>query len=637
MTHLVVGTAGHIDHGKSTLVHALTGTDPDRLREEKARGITIDLGFAHARIGDLSVAFVDVPGHERFVKNMLAGAGGIDAVLLVVAADEGVKPQTREHLDICRLLDVRRGLVALTKADLADADMLELVQLEVRDLLAGTPLHDAALVPVCSRTGQGLDALRHELAACARQLPGRDAAAAARLAIDRVFSLRGFGTVVTGTLAGGKVAVDDELEVRPRPGRVKVRGLQVHGGRRAVAVAGERVALNVAGAGVTALSRGQTLAAPGTLPVTSVVDVAIAVLPGARPIRHGARVRFHQGTAEVLARVATVGPPADGPPVLAPDSAGLARLRLESPAALTRGDRFVLRSYSPSTTVGGGRVLDPAPPRGGVRAEATRARLGRLLAAFDAGDEQDALLAFVEQAGAGGVTLDALAARAGAFTTSGRAALDRLAAGPDVWRVGDRLLAAAWRTTLEARVRAALSAHHDREPHSEGLAREQVREGVLGGAHPEVATAVVDRLVAEGAVRGRDRLSLSGRGVRLTPEETAGLAAVEALYRDGGLTPPDADALPAATGLPASMVASLTPLLVRQQVLVKVATFLFHRDALHRLRAEIAALKGVPGARVDVAAFKQRYGLTRKHAIPLLEYLDRERITRRVGESRVVL
>jgi selenocysteine-specific elongation factor len=639
VSHLVVGTAGHIDHGKSTLVHALTGMDPDRLKEEKARGITIDLGFAYWRHGGLNVAFVDVPGHERFIKNMLAGVGGIDAVLLVVAADEGVMPQTREHLDICRLLAVPRGIIAITKADLVDPEMLELVQLDVAELLAGTALSASPVIPVSATTGLGLDALKAALAALAVEIPLRDPEGAARLPVDRVFSMRGFGTIATGTLTAGRLAPEETLEVMPDGRSVKVRGIQVHGARREVAVAGERVAVNLAGVEVAEIERGQTLVAPATLSATSVIDVAIAVLPSAPPLRHGARVRFHQGTAEILARVATVGPSVDGvAPAIAAARSAVARLRLEAPAAVTRGDRFVLRSYSPSVTVAGGRVLDPAPPRSGVRALATLKRLQQLAAPLDSGTgEQEALRVFVEDAGADGVTIKGLAARAGAQSTAGRLALDDLQARSDVWRVGDRLLSARWRTVLADAVTSALGAHHDAQPLSEGLPREEVRERVLVAAHPEVASAVFDLLTANGRIRGRERLALEGRGVTLTVDETAALAALATAYAEAGLTPPDAEVVAARIGLSPALAARVTQLLIRQQVLVRVDHVVFHRDALARLKAEVSALKEAGPGRVDVAGFKDRYGLSRKYAIPLLEYLDRERVTRRVGDSRVVL
>src|SRR5471030_2880362 len=311
MKSIVVGTAGHIDHGKSALVSALTGTDPDRLKEEQARGITIDLGFAHQTIHDINFAFVDVPGHERFVKNMLAGVGGIDLVVLIVAADESVMPQTREHFDICRLLCVPAGLIALTKADLVDADTLELARMEVRELVAGSFLDGAPMVPVSAKTGEGLDALRAALADVSRRTHVRAVEDVMRLPIDRVFSMKGFGTVVTGTLVSGRVAVDAELAVAPGGRRVKVLGIQVHGEKQREARAGQRTAINLAGVEVEEVARGQALVTPGAFEETRLADAIVDVLPGAKPLKHGARVRFHQGTAEILGRVALIGPLSD--------------------------------------------------------------------------------------------------------------------------------------------------------------------------------------------------------------------------------------------------------------------------------------------------------------------------------------
>src|SRR6266496_1077839 len=305
---IVVGTAGHIDHGKSALVLALTGTDPDRLKEEKARGITIDLGFAHLVVGDVNLAFVDVPGHERFVKNMLAGVGGIDLVVLVVAADESVMPQTREHFDICRLLHVPAGLVALTKSDLVDADTLEVARLEIRDLVAGSFLEGAPIVPVSARTGQGLDDFRAALLEASLRAGDRAVQSVSRLPIDRVFSMKGFGTVVTGTLVAGRIRTDDEFVAAPGSRRVKVRGVQVHGQRRDEAIAGQRAAVNLSGVEVSDLQRGQTLVSPDAFEETRLADAVVDVIAGAKPLRHGARVRFHQGTAEILGRVALIGP-----------------------------------------------------------------------------------------------------------------------------------------------------------------------------------------------------------------------------------------------------------------------------------------------------------------------------------------
>jgi selenocysteine-specific elongation factor len=356
MRHVVVGTAGHIDHGKSALVLALTGTDPDRLREEKERGITIDLGFAHTTEQEIVLSFVDVPGHERFVRNMLAGVGGIDLVMLHVAADESVMPQTREHFEICRLLQVPAGLVVITKADLADEGMLDVVRTEVRELVAGSFLESAPVAVVSARTGEGLPALRRTLAALASSVRRRWAEGPPRLPIDRVFSLKGFGTVVTGTLLSGRLACDDELVLQPMARTVKIRGLHVHGKVKQAAIAGQRVALNLTGVELIEVMRGETLTGPDTITVTRRADVRLELLRSARPLRHGARVRFHQGTRELLGRV--VLPDAAQ---LEPGASAYARIHLEAPAVLVRGDRFIVRSYSPLVTIAGGTVLDPSP------------------------------------------------------------------------------------------------------------------------------------------------------------------------------------------------------------------------------------------------------------------------------------
>ncbi len=642
MKSVVVGTAGHIDHGKSALVLALTGTDPDRLKEEKARGITIDLGFAHAVIGDLTVAFVDVPGHERFVKNMLAGIGGIDLVVLVVAADESVMPQTREHFDICRLLRVKSGVIALTKADLVDADTLALVRLEVRELVAGSFLDHAPIVPVSSRAGEGLDAFRAALAGAAAKVAGRSADGAARLPIDRVFSMKGFGTVVTGTLASGRVQVDDELVIAPGDRRVKVRGVQVHGARQQAATAGQRVAVNLGGVEVEEVGRGQSLVGPGTLEETRLADAVLELLPAARPLKHGARVRFHQGTAEILGRVAPVGPPGEGAHALAPGSRAFVRLRLERPAVLARGDRFILRAYSPAITIAGGQILDPRPPRTAVRTQAALERCRRLdgdAVADRVEADLAAVAAMVEGAGAAGLPLAALVSRAGIAPPLAAPRLEALAARGLAVRVGDALVAPRLLDRVSAAIVDLLRAHHAAQPLSEGLPREEARERVLAHGHPAVFERVLDDLAKEGTIAGRDRIALASHRVALSPEEDRARTLFERAFRDAGLKPSDPVAVASEAGVTPAVADRVLKLLQRQKVLVRVDSLLFHEEALARLKAEVASLKKAGGAaaRVDVAAFKERFGVSRKFAIPLLEYLDRERVTRRVGDARVIL
>jgi selenocysteine-specific elongation factor len=635
MRSIVVGTAGHIDHGKSALVLALTGTDPDRLKEEKARGITIDLGFAHATIGGVHFAFVDVPGHERFVKNMLAGVGGIDLVVLVVAADESVMPQTREHFDICRLLHVPVGIVALTKADLADAETLEIARLETRELVAGSFLEGAPMVPVSARDGTGLDAFREALVAASTGIVARSVHAATRLPIDRVFSMKGFGTVVTGTLVSGRIAAERDLVILPGGRPVKVRSVQVHGQKAAEAVAGQRTAINLGGIEVHEIERGQCLVTPGAFVETRVADAVLEVLPGAKPIRHGARVRFHQGTAEILGRVALVtGTAAAG------GARTFVRLRFETPAVLGRGDRYILRAYSPPMTIAGGVILDPAPPaRTRIRTPAAAERFAALdiAASRERTDiERPAAVAMIRESGAEGFRSAALAWRLGVAPERVDATVAALVAAGDAVASGDVLVAPEVLTRLKEAIVAALAEHHRTQPLSDGASREELRTQLFERGHAAVFDRAVAELADAGRVAGRDRLALAAHRVALSPDEDRVHAAIAKRYLEGGLKPPDAAAV-AASGPPA-VVDRMLKLLLRQRVLVRLDDLLFHESALKALKAEVAGIKsGAGSTRIDVAMFKERFGVSRKFAIPLLEYLDRERVTRRVGDARVIL
>jgi len=646
MNPVVFGTAGHIDHGKSALVLALSGIDPDRLKEEKARGITIDLGFAHFEAGGFNIALVDVPGHERFVKNMLAGASGIDYVLLVVAADESVMPQTREHFDICRLLGVAGGVVALTKADLVDEETLELARLEVRELVAGTFLDRAPIVAVSAKTGAGLETLTEAMVRLAAEAPRRaDAAAgrAARLPVDRVFSVRGFGTVVTGTLVSGAIGENDELVQLPAGRAVKVRGVQVHGRPREAAVAGERAAVNLGNVEVADLTRGDVLATPGTLEPTRRFDAVLDLLPSARPLKHGARVRVHQGTAEVLGRVTLASLRRGGEPgglaALPPGEQAYARIRLETPAVVSRGDRYVVRAYSPPVTIGGGVVLDPQPPPSATRTAAGRRRFERLDAGTEPAGTDQAIAAMIDERGAAGLSAAALVARAGVAPGARDATVERLVASGLALRAGELLVAPRVAANLRDRLLAELAAHHRAEPLSEGVPREELRARVSARADAGVFATLVADLVADGRVVARDRVALAGHSVSMSPEEARAREVIEAAIKAGGLKPPDAADLAGLAGVGQAVVDRVVSLLVRQRILARLDTLLYHAEALAALKADIAALKrGSAGPpRLDVASFKERYGVTRKYAIPLLEFLDRERVTRRVGESRIVL
>lgn len=637
MSTLIVGTAGHIDHGKSSLVLALTGTDPDRLKEEKARGITIDLGFAHWPDGDLDVAFVDVPGHERFVRNMLAGVGGIDGVLLVVAADESVMPQTREHFQICRLLGIERGIVALTKRDLVDDEMLELVRLEVTGLLEGSPLEGAPVVPVSSRTGEGLDALREALRSMAAHAPRRAADGAARLPVDRAFTMRGFGTVVTGTLVSGRVRQDDELALMPGGRTVKVRGIQVHGAARSAVDAGRRAALNVGGVDVADVARGQVLIEPGAFAPSRILDAEIELLGDARPLKHGTRVRLHQGTAEVLGRVG-LAPLPEGE-ALAPGARGFVRVRLEQPIVVTRGDRFILRAYSPVRTIGGGVVLDPQAPRSGLRLPGARARFESLKADPAAGPacEDRALAGFVAERGPAGFDRPSLAMRGGIPPSRVDAAAARLVAAGLADDIGGALFAPELRRELGAALERLVREFHRVQPLAEGLPREEARERLFAHAAPALFDRVLADLAERKAITGRDRLTVAGHAVSLSSDEARARDLIDRTLAEAGLTPPGPAAIAAAAGLAPDVTTRVLALLVRQKAVVRLDTLYFHQGALERLKNEVRTMKTEGATTVDVAAFKQRYGISRKYAIPLLEYLDRERVTRRVADARVIL
>ncbi len=634
---IIVGTAGHIDHGKSSLVRALTGTDPDRLKEEKARGITIELGFAHAQVADDVVAsFVDVPGHERFVRAMLAGVGGIDAVVLVVAATESVMPQTREHFDICRLLRVPRGVIALTKCDAADDTAIEFSALEVRELVAGSFLESAPIVQVSARTGAGLDTLRDALADLARHMPPRFRAGPVRLPVDRAFSLRGFGTVLTGTLTSGTVAVEDDLELLPSGVRVKVRGLHVHGRPCETAGAGERVAVNVAGVDVADVPRGAVAAAPGALQATRRADATVTTLPGAS-IKHGARVRVHQGTAEVLARVSVAGESG----IVDAGATADVRLRFETPAILSRGDRIVIRTYSPLITVAGGVVLDPQPPRAGVRTPRGRARMAALAHREPAAEDWPiAAREMVAAAGLQGLTVKALAPRIGAATAELVPVLHALDAAGAVVFAGDWVVDAAAAQAPVPALLAGLADFHRASPLATGLPLEEARGRWFPDVPALVFERVIGRLVTSGTVSARDTLALRSHRVELTSEEAEIFDWLDRRYLEAGFAPPEPAALAAEERRAPALVERIAQLMVKQRRLVRVDTLLFHPATLERLKREVTARKAAAGAAsatIDVKAFKESYNVSRKYAIPLLEYLDRERLTRRSGDTRVVI
>ena len=638
MSSLIVGTAGHIDHGKSALVRALTGTDPDRLPEEKRRGITIDLGFADLELDDLRIGFVDVPGHERFIKNMLAGAHGIDLLALVIAADEGVMPQTREHFDICRLLGVRNGLVVITKRDLVDEEMLVLVEDEARELTAGSFLEQAPILAVSSRTRAGLDDLKQQLAALGKSVPPRSQEFVTRLPIDRSFSMKGFGAVVTGTLISGKIKEGDELELLPAQVNVRVRGLQVHNKSVTEAHAGQRTAVNLAGVDTAQIERGMVLAPVGRLRPTQVVDVSIDVLPGAsRAVRSRSRVRFHIGAAEVLGRVRVL----DGPSQIVAGSNGLAQLRLEAPVVAVHGDRFILRSYSPAETIAGGVILDPFAIRHRARDLARAREILRLLS----GEERAAkFTGFVRAAGDRGLRLADLAAATGWTNEVLDAVAAQVKSQGDVIEPGGVYLARASFDRFTGGVIAELEQHHKREPLARGMLRETLREKVFARSFPEVFAGVIARLEGDGrVVSEKDIVRLSEHSVGLSEQDVALSKRIEDIYLAAGVEAPSLDEAMTKANVSAAQrvqARKLLQLLLEEKKLVRIQGDMFmHARMVADLKSRLDtyAAQHEPDRLIDVAAFKDLAGVSRKYAIPLLEYFDREQVTRRAGDKRLIL
>jgi len=638
VTHsLIVGTAGHIDHGKSALVRALTGTDPDRLPEEKRRGITIDLGFADLELEDLRIGFVDVPGHERFVKNMLAGAHGVDLLALVIAADEGVMPQTREHFDICRLLGVSNGLVVITKTDLVDEEMLALVEDDARELIAGSFLEHAPLVSVSSRTGAGLAQLKSQLVELGKRVPARSKDFTTRLPIDRAFSMKGFGAVVTGTLISGQIKEADELELLPLKVNVRVRGLQVHNKSVHEAHAGQRTAVNLAGIDTAQIERGMVLAPAGRLRPTQIVDAWLDVLPRAsRAVRSRSRVRFHIGATEVLGRVRVLESSQ-----IEPGSGGLAQLRLEAPVVAVHGDRFILRSYSPAETIAGGVIVDPFATKHRAREMNNALQLLRLLI----GDERAAKFeGFVRSAGVRGLRLADLAAATG-WTNEVLANLAlEVQRDASVIEVSGLYIARDSFDRLSAAVMAELERHHKREPLTRGMLRETLREKVFTHSAPELFNGVLARLEAEQKiVSEKDIVRLSGHSVGLSDQDLELSKRIEQIYLAAGVEAPSLDDAMTKADVLASQRAQarkLLQLLLDDRKLVRIQGEMFmHSQVIQNLKTKLQtyASQHEPDRLIDVPTFKDLAGVSRKYAIPLLEYFDRDQTTRRAGDKRLIL
>jgi selenocysteine-specific elongation factor len=632
MKSVIVGTAGHIDHGKSTLVEALTGTHPDRLAEEKRRGITIDLGFAFLEENGVRFGFVDVPGHERFVSNMLAGAAGIDVLLLAIAADESIKPQTREHFDICRLLGVQRGVVALTKSDMVDSDTLELVRLEVEEFLRGSFLEKAPIVPVSAKTGAGLGDLKKALSEAAARASTKDAVRYFRLPIDRAFAMKGFGSVVTGTLISGSVGPGDEVELFPSGQRLRVRGVQSGGKSVDRATPGQRTAVNLAGIEHTALKRGMVLAAPGKFRKTRRIDVRLELLSSARRLKQGSRLHFHAGTAETIAEVFF-----HGEKELPPGGSALANLKLQDEALVLPSDRFIVRQFSPVVTIGGGAVLDPLARRPMLRDTGRAAFLETL----ERGKHEDILAAMTERALLG-LGHEEIVARTGLTEREIRAALENLRGTGRARIISTEPLVMVSGKLFED-VRKKISEKVDKfqkeNPLLPGIPREDLRTSLGKRVRTEAFRAALEELVAQKKLDAPGELvKRAGSEIALLPEEAKAKEQIEAAFVSASLAVPSVKEVLAKLTVESKRAEKLLQILLREKNLIRVSPeLIFHRLALAQLKEQLATYKRAKGDRISVPAFKELTGITRKYAIPLLEYLDREHVTRRAGEERVIL
>jgi selenocysteine-specific elongation factor len=633
MKHLILGTAGHIDHGKTSLVKALTGIDTDRLKEEKERGITIELGFAHLELpGDIQFGIVDVPGHERFVRAMVAGVGGMDLVMLVIAADEGVMPQTREHLEICQLLGVKNGLVALTKCDMVDDDWLQLVVEEVRDYLAGSFLAEAPIIPVSSKTAAGLEDLKSALADLAAEVHEKSVDGPFRLPVDRVFTVAGFGTVVTGTLLSGEIATGDEVEILPSGRTSRVRSVQTHGQKAERASAGQRVAVNIQGIEHGDMLRGDVVVPRGAFRTTRAVDARIDYLSSApRELKHRATLRLHSATYEVPAQVILLDRD-----VLEPGDSAFVQLRLKSRTLLLPGDRFIVRSYSPQITIGGGVVIDPAPPRRRRRS----AQALELLTALGGGEDADKILLLIRESLLSGLTLDELITRSGLSAKKTDAALAGLLSQGllvQVVREPRIFLSKEAFADLKSLLLAGLENYLRENPLKEGIGKEELKARIPKRSDLRFFGPVLASLEKDGkALADRDLVKKPGHKASSAIDQAGLQTKLESALQKGGAEPPGIKELCDLVRSGEREVLEHLNLLAREGRAVKIRSDIFYApQPLTSLREKLVAFLRDNGE-IMPPQFRELTGLSRKFMIPLLEYFDQEKVTIRVGDKRVL-
>ncbi len=638
MREIILGTAGHVDHGKTSLIRALTGIETDRLKEEKKRGITIELGFAFLDLPcGHRLGIVDVPGHEKFIRNMVAGAAGMDMVAFIIAADEGIMPQTREHFDICRLLGVRDGLIVLTKKDMVEEEWLEMVEEEVREFFRGSFLEDAPLVAVSSVSGEGIDRIREILDEKVRVMDFHEEFGPFRLAVDRVFSMKGFGTVITGTSLSGRIAIGDELMFYPGGLQARIRGIQVHGREVEVVEAGHRTAINLQGIEKDEINRGDLAATPGSMTPSTLLDARLHYLAtNAKELKNRAQVRVHVGTREIVGRVVLMEED-----LVEPGSDTDVQLILQEPVAVWPGDRYVIRSYSPITTIGGGTILNNAPRKRKRTRERDRRRNREIFAIYTDGTDEERMLLFLEESGLAGITADQLATRLGVFGKKLKKLLQQPISRGQVLVVESetqRLITASTLERVNTAILDFLAGYHEENPLKTGLAKEELRSRLRPGIDQKLFQYALSgltrkkKIVQEGA-----EVRLAGHEVTLQVDEQEMREKIERLYLDAGLTPPNfKDVLATFTEFPEDQIRQVINLLVQEERLVKINEALyFHADTLSELKTRLRAFIEREGE-IDAPRFKELTGLTRKFSIPLLEYFDKIKLTIRIGDKRVL-
>jgi selenocysteine-specific elongation factor len=631
LKQIVLGTAGHIDHGKTTLVKALTGINTDRLKEEQLRGITIELGFAWLDLpGGLRIGIVDVPGHEKFVKNMVAGATGIDIVAMVIAADEGVMPQTREHMDICRLLGVKYGFVVLTKTDLVDDEWLELVTDDIKKFVKDTFLDGAPVIPVSAVTGKGIPEFIRTLDEMSPNIPGRSSSGLFRLPVDRVFTMKGFGTVITGTLISGKIAVGETIMIYPSGVTSKVRGIQVHNQSVNEAVAGMRTAINFQGLEKSSVERGEVVSTPGALITGYMVDVSLHYLKSNRkPVKSRTRVRFHTGTSEMLGNLILL----DRDELLPGDDA-VAQIRLDSPTAVVKDDRFVLRSYSPVRTIAGGQILNPVPRKHKrFRPEVTEALINLPNLSPD-----ELIAYYVSEAGYKGVSFSELKVMTNITEKNLDANLQNLLSKKKVVLIDKEnriYLHQSGMESLKKEMHNFIGAYHAANPLKAGMPKEELKSKLPDFLNPKLFTLMINQMTKDkDIVLDGDMVHLEGHKVSLAEDQSGIKMKIARAYKESGLTPPYFKELVQENKIDPARAKDVLMLLVDEGAVIKVKEDLyFHTDNINDIKNRMVEFLQKNGE-MSAPQFKEMAGASRKFLIPLLEYFDSKNVTIRIGDIR---